>query len=194
MVLMLKTFLTCVKNSVKSIIDSEYFMAKLVGFGSDGASVNAGKKEGVKSLIQHEKPWIIFEWCIAHRLELALKDGLKGTGFHDINDLILKMYYLYKRSPKKLRQLKELVEIYSDSFDILDRGVKPKKALGTWWIAHKTRGLILSLINTAFLCSIWKICPKISHIQQKKDNLLKVGTINGRKLAYHYWPLYLWRF
>ena len=43
----------------------------------------------------------------------------------------------------------------------------------------------------AFLCSIWKICPKISHIQQKKDKLSKVGTINGQKLTYHYWLVYL---
>ena len=61
-----KNVLACIKNSVKSILDSEDFMAKLVGFGSDGASVNTGKKEGVKSLIQHENPWITFGWCIAH--------------------------------------------------------------------------------------------------------------------------------
>ena len=74
-------------------------MEKLVGFGSDGASVNAGKK-GVKSLIQHENSWITIGWCIAHRLELARKDSLKGTDFDNINDLILKMYYLYKCSQK----------------------------------------------------------------------------------------------
>ena len=132
-----KNVLACIKNSVKSILDSQDFTAKLVGFGSDGASVNAGKKEGVKSLIQHENPWITFGWCITYQLELALKDSLKGTDFDDIDDLILKMYYLYKGSPKKLCQLKELVEIYSDSFEFLDGGVKPKKASGTQWIAHK---------------------------------------------------------
>ena len=84
-----------------------------------------------------------FGWCVTHRLELALKDSLKGTDFDDIDDLILKMYYLYKCSPKKLCQLKELVEIYSDSFEFLDQGVKPKKASGTRWIAHKTRALDL---------------------------------------------------
>ena len=44
---------------------------------------------------------------------------------------------------KKLRQLKELVEIYSDSFEFLDGGVKPKKASGTQWIAHKMQVLDL---------------------------------------------------
>ena len=145
-------------------------------------------------MIQHENPWITFGWCIAHRLELALKDSLKGTDFDNIDDLILKMYYLYRCSPKKLPQLKEFVEIYSDSFEFLDGGVKPKKTSRRDGLLIRCERLILSLINTAFLCRIWKIYPKISHIQQKKDKLSKVGTTNGRKLAHHYWPVYLWRF
>ena len=54
-----KNVLAYIKISVKSILDGEDFIAKLLGFGSDGASVNAGKK-GVKSLIQHENSWITF--------------------------------------------------------------------------------------------------------------------------------------
>ena len=155
-----KNVLACIKNSVKSILDSEDFMTKVVGFGSDGASVNASKKEGVKSLIQHENPWITVGWCITHQLKLALKDSLKGTDFDDTNDLILKMYYLYKRSPKKLHQLKKLVAIDSNSFEFLDGGVKPKKASGTQWIAHKMRALDL-------------IIDKYSLLMQHLENLSK---------------------
>ena len=36
----------CIKASGKSVYGDE-FIPKLVGFGSDGASVNTGKKEGV---------------------------------------------------------------------------------------------------------------------------------------------------
>ena len=53
-----------IKISYLSLEDLHDADAKLVGFGSDGALVNAGKKEGVKSLIQHENPWITFGWCI----------------------------------------------------------------------------------------------------------------------------------
>ena len=52
---------------------------------------------------------------------------------------------------KKLRQLKELAEIYSDSFEFLDGGVKPKKASRTQWIAHKTRVLDLIIDKYRFL-------------------------------------------
>ena len=109
-------------------IGVENFLKKLVGFGSDGASVNSGKKEGVITLLQNENEWITFGWCVAHRLELALKDSLSGTAFADIDELLLRMHYLYKRSPKKLRQLKELVSIYDDTFDFAVGGYKPKKA------------------------------------------------------------------
>ena len=45
------SILKCIKASVKCVYGDE-FMPKLVGFGSDGASVNTGKKEGVKTLLQ----------------------------------------------------------------------------------------------------------------------------------------------
>ena len=38
---------------------------------------------------------------VAHRLKLALKDAFKGTAFNDIEELLLRLYYLYKKSPKK---------------------------------------------------------------------------------------------
>ena len=67
-------------------------------------------------------PWIMFEnkktlgSCldgVADSLELALKDSLKGMSFDNLDELILRIYYLYKHSPKTQQQLKELAEIYS---------------------------------------------------------------------------------
>ena len=37
--------------------------------------------------------------------------------------------------------MKELAEIYSNSFEFIEGGYRPKKASGTRWIAHKTRAL-----------------------------------------------------
>nr|XP_047129522.1 E3 SUMO-protein ligase KIAA1586-like [Hydra vulgaris] len=110
---------------------------KLVGFGADGASVNRGSKSGVKMLLKAEVPWITFGWCVAHRLELSLKEKLgKTASFNDVDYMILKMHYIYKKSPKKLRQLGELVSILEDDeYNI--GGYRPKKASGTRWISHK---------------------------------------------------------
>jgi hypothetical protein len=59
----------------------------------------------------------IYVWCVAHRLELAVKDALTGTIFDDLDDVLLRLYYLYENSPKKLRQLRELHQIYSEAFE-----------------------------------------------------------------------------
>ena len=53
---------------------------RLVGIGTDGASVNIAD-QGLKGLVEREIPWVYWSWCLAHRLELAIKDALKGTLF-----------------------------------------------------------------------------------------------------------------
>ena len=51
---------------------------KLIGFGCDGANVNMGDN-GVRELIQSDRPWVVTVWCFFHRLELAIQDALKST-------------------------------------------------------------------------------------------------------------------
>ena len=38
---------------------------------------------------------------MAHRPELLLKDALKSTYFATVNELLLQVYFLYEKSPKK---------------------------------------------------------------------------------------------
>ena len=64
----------------------------------------------------------MFGWCAAHHLELVLKDSLKETSFEDVDESILRIYYLYKRSLKKLLQPKELTGTYSKSFEFVEGG------------------------------------------------------------------------
>lgn len=54
---------------------------KLIGFTSDGASVNRGDRSSVKTILREKSPWLVFIWCIAHCLELALDDALSDTSF-----------------------------------------------------------------------------------------------------------------
>lgn len=69
---------------------------KLVGFGSDGGSV-AGVLRGY---LEADIPWVVVFWNLAHRLELSLKDTLKSTFFLKIDEIIMRLYYLYEKSPK----------------------------------------------------------------------------------------------
>jgi len=50
--------------------------AKLVGIGTDGAAANIASA-GLKGLVEKELPWIFWMWCMAHRLELGVKDAFK---------------------------------------------------------------------------------------------------------------------
>ena len=49
-------------------------------FGSDGAGVNMAAG-GLQGYLEAEVPWVVVFWCLAHRLELSLKDALKSTFF-----------------------------------------------------------------------------------------------------------------
>ena len=111
---------------------------KLVSFGADGASVNRGQINGVISLLLKEHPWLIFMWCVSHRHELSVKDSLSDTSFKHIDEVLLALYLLYYKSPKKLRQMKDFADLYTESLEKSSSGkIRPKKSCGIRWIAHK---------------------------------------------------------
>ena len=58
---------------------------RLIGFTPEGASANRGKNDSVKTKLRDQFPGLVFIWCIAHWLELALSDALSRTGFTDVN-------------------------------------------------------------------------------------------------------------
>ena len=75
---------------------------KLVGVGTDGASANIAAS-GLKGLVEEHLPWVFWMWCMAHQLELAVNDALKGTAFDAIDEFLLRLYYLYEKSAGSLR-------------------------------------------------------------------------------------------
>ena len=80
-------------------------------------------------------------WCPAHRLELALKDALKGTFFSTIDEMLMRMYYLYERSAKKCHDLDEVVASLKLCLEPTELpqhgGNRPLHACGTRFISHK---------------------------------------------------------
>jgi hypothetical protein len=80
---------------------------------------------------------------MAHRLELALKDALSSTYFKEVDEALLRMYYMYEKSPKKMRGLDEIYKAYKETFNFAEGSLKPKRANGIRWIAHKLDALKL---------------------------------------------------
>ncbi|XP_014669333.1 PREDICTED: zinc finger protein 862-like [Priapulus caudatus] len=109
---------------------------KLVCVCADGAAVNMGVKKGLIALLRNdEMPWLIGMHCLNHRLELASKNAFENTYMDEINSMLLSLYYVYEKSPKRLRELKTLGEVMEEAV------TKPDKAHGTRWLQHKSRAL-----------------------------------------------------
>ncbi len=99
----------------ESHLDSESSPV-LVGGGTDGASMNVGIHNGMKAKMQQLVPWLFWSWCFSHRLELACKDACISSVFKDINEMLLRLFYLYNNSPKKSTQLAEIVKDLEAAF------------------------------------------------------------------------------
>ena len=83
-------------------------------------------------------------WCLAHRLELSLKDALGSTYFSVIDDMLMRIYYLYEKSPKKCVELADVVDELKqclEESDMPTRGNRPLRACGTRFVAHKVAAL-----------------------------------------------------
>ena len=113
----------------------------LVGAGTDGASVNIGVHNGLKAKMQKDLPWLHWAWCFSHRLELACKDSFTSPLFVEISDMLLRLYYLYSKSPKKTRELEAIGEELKEVFDLPKGRDLPVRCHGTRWINHKRRAL-----------------------------------------------------
>ena len=66
-------------------------------------------QNGMRGKLCATLPWLFWAWCYAHRLELACKDAFSSRLFKDIDEMLLRLYYLYEKSPKKCRELSDLM-------------------------------------------------------------------------------------
>ena len=80
---------------------------RLVGINLNRKSVNIGRKHGIATLLKALLPWLEVIHYFNQRLELALKDAFQDIkSFQMIDEMLVKVYYLYQNLPKRLRKLK----------------------------------------------------------------------------------------
>jgi len=112
--------LSCVNEALKfmgveNVLDKDSVLGVedrpvLVGGGTDGASVNVGDHTGLKAQMQQALPWLYWSWCYAHCLELACKNAFPSSIFTNIVEMLLHLFYIYKKSPKKSHELTNIVD------------------------------------------------------------------------------------
>ena len=114
---------------------------KMVALACDGASVMLGAKAGVGALLTKEQPSLIAIHCMAHRLELALKDASKKLKLYDksINVLSMGLYYFYHNSALNRSMLVRSYQAMVGK----EKGepLLPTRVGGTRWIGHTYRAL-----------------------------------------------------
>ena len=113
----------------------------MVALACDGASVMLGSKAGVGALLRREQPSVISIHCMAHRLELALKDASKNIKLYDktVNVLAMGLYYFYHNSALNramlVRSYKSMVE------NATGDPLLPTRVGGTRWVGHTLRAI-----------------------------------------------------
>ena len=112
---------------------------RLVNLSVDGASVNTGIQNGLGVKVRESAACLSTILCFNHSLELAAKDTFNTTFLKEVDNMLLKLFYFYRKSPKRLRELKMFGEMYDQSIP------KIYKSYGTTWIAHKVKAIEIVL-------------------------------------------------
>ena len=143
--------LACVRDAmytlgVEDALDPESVLAVdthpvLVGIGNDGASVNLGAHNGLWGQMQNALPWLFWSWCYVHRLELAYKAAFSSHLFQDLEEMLLRLYYLYEKSATKACELEAIADDLRQFFELSKGGSKPVRCSGTRWVTHKRKAM-----------------------------------------------------
>lgn len=108
----------------------------LCGFTSDGVSVLQGHKNGVRALLSKDQPQLLSIHCMAHRLELSIKDSVSSVSFQvKVDETLLALYLLYHNSPAMRAELQQIAS---------DKNCKlllPTRVGGTRWVGHTLRAI-----------------------------------------------------
>ena len=93
-------------------------------------SVMMGARRSVIELLKVEvqADWILSVWCLAHRLELAVKDCFKGTFTDNNTEMLTLIYYFNKGSAKRNKEVAEVADIMEEHF----LSLKKQTELGGW--------------------------------------------------------------
>ena len=88
--------------------------SKILGLGSDGASVMTGKNKGVTGMMLRQNPHLVNVHCIAHRLALCTSQAAENIpALKDYQESITSIYYYFKYSSGKQSRLAEIEKVLS---------------------------------------------------------------------------------
>jgi len=61
--------------------------------------------------------------------------------FNQVDEMLTQLYYIYEKSQKKYRELEEVITDLRECVEFDDAGVRPLRASGSRWVAHKLNAM-----------------------------------------------------
>jgi len=109
---------------------------KQVALSCNGASVMLGCRTGVGALLQHDAPLFLTFHCLAHRLELALKDMCIEVNLFDknVNVLLSGVYVFYHKITLNRAMLKRCYQTLKEKGS--GALLIPPRVGGMRWVGH----------------------------------------------------------
>jgi len=143
-------------------------------------------------------PWLVSFWCLAHQLELAVKDVLTSSNLYTmIDEMLMHAYYLYEKSPKKCHELDEVVTSLRQCLEEDDmpatktRGNRPLRACETRFLSHKVTDLLSVMVHTLItLLHLQKISPWNLLINRSSKVMFANGEIERYSWIVQWFMIY----
>ena len=119
-------------------------MSRLVGFGSDGASVMTGRHSSVATRIRNRQPIVTSIHCVVHRLALAASQAGERVKFvqDTFKPTLRQLFYFHENSFVRSSGLKALQELLETP------ELKLKKPLDKHWLSYDNACQTLKKNNT----------------------------------------------
>ena len=121
-----------ITNKIKEeLVSANLPISKMTAFGSDGASVLTGEKNGVWAKLKEVNPSLIANHCKDHRLALACRDSYKSVKIvKRLDDTLDNLHKYYKYSCNHTKSLEDVQKALGDPI------LKVKKAKHHRWLSH----------------------------------------------------------
>ena len=140
---------------------------QFVGFCSDGASCMIGEHKGVATLLKAKFPLLQTFYCMAHRLELAVKNAIEDVDvISHLKIFVDELYKVYSMTPKNQRELDYVAE--SLSVELL----KVQKVFDVRWVFSSYVAVKAVLRDYSALVAHFTkcACPKASCRTSKEQS------------------------
>lgn len=126
---------------------------QLIGLCTDGASNMVGQFRGLATLFRQKYHLVTTFHCMAHRLELAIKNAVSDTSaISHFTDLVDRIYKVYSLSPKNQTEIQLIAENLSVEL------LKVKKIFDLRWIFSSFVSLSALWRNLPALVQHFDVC------------------------------------